>query len=511
VPPMNAINLNALNAGLLWPEYIVIITLVVLLIVDLIAGRKSTKIVPYIALLGLGGATATLLPQWLTSNPNAFATVEGGLGSFTADPLSVVFRGFILLSAALTVLMSVRYISQTALATAEFYVLLLSATLGAMLLAGSSEMVMIFVALELLSIASYLLSGYTKLDKRSNEAALKYLLIGAASSGIFLYGLSLLYGLSGGQTQLLEIAPKIVGMGFPALLALVFVVAGICFKLSAVPFHQWTPDVYEGSPTPVVAFLSVGSKAAGFALAIRFLTSAFSGFSLQWQTLFVVLATLSMVLGNIVAVAQTSMKRMLAYSSIAQAGYVMIGLAIGTENGYSSMIIYIGTYLFMNLGAFMAVVLFSLRTGTDEITAYSGLYQKDPFLTLVLSICLLSLAGFPPLAGFLGKIYLFWAAVQAQSYLLVFFGLTTSVVSIYYYVRVVKLMLVKEPSPEVLAYIKDDSGFGIKPLQAGMVLTALTTVVLGLFFQPLIDIATTSIQKTPTIFQKTTAKVSKRP
>lgn len=489
------IDFAALNAGVLWPEYAVTITLVVLLLVDLTAGRKVARALPYITLLGLGIATALLLPQWIIANPDSF------LGSFTADPLSVAFRAFVLLSAALTVLMSIRYIDRTSLTTAEFYELLLGAVLGAMLLSGASEMVMIFVALELLSITSYLLAGYTKLDKRSNEASLKYLLIGSASSGIFLYGLSLLYGFSGGQTRLLEIAPRIVDLGFPALLSLVLVVAGICFKIAAVPFHQWTPDVYEGSPTPVVAFLSVGSKAAGFALAIRFLTSAYPAFTGQWQTLFVLLAILSMVLGNVVAIAQTSMKRMLAYSSIAQAGYVMIGLAIGTPQGYSSMIIYIGTYLFMNLGAFMAVVLFSLRTGTDEITAYSGLYQKDPFLTLVLSLCLLSLAGIPPLAGFFGKLYLFWAAVQSQAYTLVFFGLVTSVASIYYYVRVVKLMLVNEPSPQVLAYGAGDGGDseGIQPLKAGMLITTIATVVLGIFFPTLISLTDTSLRATPSL------------
>lgn len=506
---MNVTSFEVLNAGLLWPEYVVILTLAAVLVADLIAGRRVAQALPWMTLLGLGISTVLLLPMWQVANPNAFAITLGGQGSFTADPLSVVFRAFILLSAAFTVLMSMRYIRQSSLTTAEFYVLLLAATLGAMLLAGSSEMVMIFIALEMLSIASYLLSGYTKLDKRSNEASLKYLLIGAASSGIFLYGLSLLYGLSGGQTKLTEIALHIGDIGFPALLALVFVVAGISFKIAAVPFHQWTPDVYEGAPTPVVAFLSVGSKAAGFALAIRFLTSAFPGYTEQWQTLFVLLAVLSMVLGNIVAVAQTSMKRMLAYSSIAQAGYLMIGLSLGTQDGYSSMIVYIGTYLFMNLGAFMAVVLFSLRTGTDEITAYSGLYQKDPFLTLVLSLCLLSLAGIPPLAGFLGKIYLFWAAVQSQAYLLVFFGLVTSVVSIYYYVRVVRLMVVRPPSPEVLAYSSaDDDSFGMGPLKAGMALTTFATVVLILFFQPMIDLANRSVAGTP-ILQP--PKVSRTP
>jgi NAD(P)H-quinone oxidoreductase subunit 2 len=286
----------------------------------------------------------------------------------------------------------------------------------------------------MLSISSYLLTGYMKRDPRSNEAALKYLLIGASSSAIFLYGVSLLYGLSGGKTNLNEIAAQILSMGSGESLALaislVFVIAGIAFKISAVPFHQWTPDVYEGSPTPVVAFLSVGSKAAGFALAIRMLVTAYALATPQWHFIFAALAILSMILGNVVALAQTSMKRMLAYSSIAQAGFVMIGLIAGTDDGYSSMIFYLLIYLFMNLGAFACVILFSLRTGTDQISEYSGLYQKDPLLTLALSIFLLSLGGIPPLAGFFGKIYLFWAGWEAGLYGLVLLGLVTSVISI---------------------------------------------------------------------------------
>ena len=301
-----------------------------------------------------------------------------------------------------------------------------------MFLSGSDELVMIFVALETLSISSYLLTGYMKRDPRSNEAALKYLLIGAASSAIFLYGISLLYGLSGGETRLSAISTNLVSNQSDSpiglVVALVFVIAGIAFKIAAVPFHQWTPDVYEGSPTPVVAFLSVGSKAAGFALAIRLLVTVFPLVSEQWHFVFTALAILSMVLGNVVALAQTSMKRMLAYSSIGQAGFMMIGLIIGTDAGYASMVFYLLVYLFMNLGGFTCVILFSLRTGTDQISEYSGLYQKDPLLTLGLSICLLSLGGIPPLAGFFGKLYIFWAGWQAGAYGLVLIGLITSVI-----------------------------------------------------------------------------------
>jgi NAD(P)H-quinone oxidoreductase subunit 2 len=374
-----------------------------------------------------------------------------------------------------------------------------------MFLSGANELVMVFISLEMLSISSYLMTGYMKRDPRSNEAALKYLLIGASSSAIFLYGISLLYGLSGGETNLTAIATTITNVsGTQSLglaIALVFVIAGIAFKISAVPFHQWTPDVYEGSPTPVVAFLSVGSKAAGFALAIRLLVTAFAVVTEEWQFIFTALAILSMVLGNVVALAQTSMKRMLAYSSIAQAGFVMIGLIAGTDAGYSSMIFYLLVYLFMNLGAFTCVILFSLRTGTDQISEYAGLYQKDPLLTLGLSICLLSLGGIPPLAGFFGKIYLFWAGWQAGIYGLVLLGLITTVVSIYYYIRVVKMMVVKEPH-EMSDAVKNYPEIrwslpGMRPLQVGLIVSVVVTSLAGILSNPLFTLANDSVVSTP--------------
>lgn len=488
-----------LNVGTILPESIVIVTLLTVLVGDLITGRSSVRWTPYVAIAGLLAAVGALYFQWNTLNPIAF------LGEFNGDALSVVFRGIIALSAAITVLMSVRYVEQTGTSLAEFLTILLTATLGGMFLSGADELVTIFVSLETLSISSYLLTGYMKRDPRSNEAALKYLLIGAASSAIFLYGISLLYGLSGGQTRLSAITTSLANSfsedSIGLVIALVFVIAGIAFKIAAVPFHQWTPDVYEGSPTPVVAFLSVGSKAAGFALAIRLLVSAFPLVSEQWHFVMTALALLSMVLGNVVALAQTSMKRLLAYSSIAQAGFVMIGLIIGTDAGYSSMVFYLMVYLFMNLGGFTCVILFSLRTGTDEITEYSGLYQKDPLLTLTLSVCLLSLGGIPPLAGFFGKLYLFWAGWQAGAYGLVLIGLVTSVISIYYYIRVVKMMVVKEPEemsdavknyPEVRWNLP-----GMRPLQVGLVFALITTSLAGILSNPLFSLANSSIARTP--------------
>ncbi|HEY9670634.1 MAG TPA: NAD(P)H-quinone oxidoreductase subunit N [Waterburya sp.] len=501
---MDFANLAAqLNAGVILPEGIVLITLMLVLLIDLISGRSAAKTLPYIAIGGLLAAIVALYYEWSVTDSISF------LGAFNGDALSIAFRGIVALSTAVTILMSIRYVQQAGTSLAEFIGILLSATLGAMFLSGANELVTIFISLETLSISSYLLTGYMKRDPRSNEAALKYLLIGASSSAVFLYGVSLLYGLSGGETNLNAIANNVAtlesGQSLGILIALVFAIAGIAFKISAVPFHQWTPDVYEGSPTPVVAFLSVGSKAAGFALAIRLLTTAFPLVVEQWHFVFTALAILSLVLGNVVALTQTSMKRMLAYSSIAQAGFVMIGLIAGTDAGYASMIFYMLVYLFMNLGGFACVILFTLRTGTDQISEYSGLYQKDPLLTLCLSICLLSLGGIPPLAGFFGKIYLFWAGWQAGMYGLVLLGLVASVVSIYYYIRVVKMMVVKEPQ-EMSDAIKNYPEIrwnlpGMRPLQVGLVLTLIATSLAGILSNPLFTWANDSVTRTPMLQQ----------
>ncbi|MBR8827882.1 MAG: NAD(P)H-quinone oxidoreductase subunit N [Gomphosphaeria aponina SAG 52.96 = DSM 107014] len=486
---------SQLNAGTILPEGIVIITLILILVGDLIAGRSAW--LPYAAIAGLLGSVFALILSWDNPNPVAF------LGAFNGDNLSIIFRAIIALSTAVTILMSITYVEQSGTALSEFIAIMLTATLGGMFLSGANELVMIFVSLEMLSISSYLMTGYMKRDPRSNEAALKYLLIGASSSAIFLYGVSLLYGLSGGKTNLEAIASSLTtgDQSLGLAISLVFVIAGIAFKISAVPFHQWTPDVYEGSPTPVVAFLSVGSKAAGFALAIRLLVTAFSSVTEEWQFIFTALAILSMVLGNVVALAQTSMKRMLAYSSIAQAGFVMIGFIAGTDAGYSSMVFYLLVYLFMNLGAFTCVILFSLRTGTDQISEYAGLYHKDPLLTLGLSICLLSLGGIPPLAGFFGKIYIFWAGWQSGLYGLVLLGLITSVVSIYYYIRVVKMMVVKEPQ-EMSEAVKNYPVIswhlpGMRPLQVGLVLSLVATSLAGILSNPLFTLANNSVSSTP--------------
>ena len=485
-----------LNAAAIAPESAVLIALVACLLVDLAGEKTASRWVPPICYLGLGSSLVLLALQWNGSLEPSF------LGAFLADNLAIAFRAVVAGSTLISLLLSWRYVEQSGTPLGEYAAILLAATLGGMFLCGATDLVSIFISLETLSVASYLLSGYMKRDARSSEAALKYLLVGSAAAAVFLYGASLLYGLSGGNTGLASIGVALAGSSAPiAALSLVFVLSTVAFKIAAVPFHQWTPDVYEGSPTPVVAFLSVGSKAAGFALALRILVGCFDSFDAQWKFLFTVLAVLSMVLGNVVALAQTSMKRMLAYSSIGQAGFVMIGLVCGTEEGFASMVLYMAAYLFMNLGAFACIILFSLRTGSDRIADYAGLYQKDPLITLGLSLCLLSLGGIPPMLGFFGKIYLFFAGWADHQYLLVIVGLVTSVISIYYYISVIKMMVVKEPheaSDVVKAYPKVEWNLaGMQPLRVALVACVVVTAIGGILSSPLFEWASSAVAGTP--------------
>ena len=494
-----------LNAQAIIPEAFILLGIVGTLIVDLAGEKTASKWAPVICYLSLGSSLVALAFQWSNPADSAF------LGSFISDNLSLAFRGIISLSTLISLSISWRYTEQSGSPIGEFAAIVLSATLGAMLLCGSTDLVSVFISLETLSVASYLLSGYLKRDPRSSEAALKYLLVGSAAAAVYLYGSSLLYGLSG-STNLENIGVELINKpSFITSIALVFVLSTVAFKIAAVPFHQWTPDVYEGSPTPVVAFLSVGSKTAGFAFAIRILITSFTSFDAQWKLLFTILAILSMVLGNVVALAQTSMKRMLAYSSIGQAGFVMIGIVSGTQDGLSAAVLYLAAYLFMNLGAFSCVILFSLRTGSDKITDYSGLYQKDPLITLGLSICLLSLGGLPPMLGFFGKIYLFFAGWADQQYLLVIVGLVTSVISIYYYISVIKMMVVKEPqeaSEIVKSYPETKwNVVGLPPLRVALFTCLAVTALGGILSNPLFKLANTAVSETP-FLQKSLAIIN---
>nr|YP_009695949.1 NdhB [Hydrostachys goudotiana]YP_009695964.1 NdhB [Hydrostachys goudotiana]YP_009699940.1 NdhB [Hydrostachys polymorpha]YP_009699955.1 NdhB [Hydrostachys polymorpha]QEJ85694.1 NdhB [Hydrostachys sp. CF-2019]QEJ82637.1 NdhB [Hydrostachys goudotiana]QEJ82638.1 NdhB [Hydrostachys goudotiana]QEJ85695.1 NdhB [Hydrostachys sp. CF-2019]QEJ87899.1 NdhB [Hydrostachys polymorpha] len=487
---MKAFHLLLFDGSFIVPECILIFGLILLLMIDSTSDQKDIPWLYFISSTSLVMSITTLLFRWREEPMISFS------GNFQTNNFNEIFQFLILLCSTLCIPLSVEYIECTEMAITEFLLFVLTATLGGMFLCGANDLITIFVAPECFSLCSYLLSGYTKKDVRSNEATMKYLLMGGASSSILVHGFSWLYGSSGGEIELQEIVNGLINTQMynsPGIsIALIFITVGIGFKLSLAPSHQWTPDVYEGSPTPVVAFLSVTSKVAASALATRIFDIPFYFSSNEWHLLLEILAILSMILGNLIAITQTSMKRMLAYSSIGQIGYVIIGIIVGDSNdGYASMITYMLFYISMNLGTFACIVLFGLRTGTDNIRDYAGLYTKDPFLALSLALCLLSLGGLPPLAGFFGKLYLFWCGWQAGLYVLVSIGLLTSVVSIYYYLKIIKLLMTgrnQEITPHVRNYRRSPLRSN-NSIELSMIVCVIASTILGISMNPIITIA----------------------
>nr|YP_009762689.1 NADH-plastoquinone oxidoreductase subunit 2 [Wolffia brasiliensis]YP_009762756.1 NADH-plastoquinone oxidoreductase subunit 2 [Wolffia brasiliensis]QIQ59709.1 NADH-plastoquinone oxidoreductase subunit 2 [Wolffia brasiliensis]QIQ59776.1 NADH-plastoquinone oxidoreductase subunit 2 [Wolffia brasiliensis] len=487
---MKAFHLLLFNGSFIFPECILIFGLILLLMIDSTSDQKDRPWFYFISSTSLVMSITALLFRWREEPMISFS------GNFQTNNFNEIFQFLILLCSTLCIPLSVEYIECTEMAITEFLLFVLTATLGGMFLCGANDSITIFVAPECFSLCSYLLSGYTKRDVRSNEATTKYLLMGGASSSILVHGFSWLYGLSGGEIELQEIVNGLINTQMynsPGIsIALIFITVGIGFKLSLAPFHQWTPDVYEGSPTPVVAFLSVTSKVAALASATRIFDIPFYFSSNEWHLLLEILAILSMIVGNLIAITQTSMKRMLAYSSIGQIGYVIIGIIVGDSNdGYASMITYMLFYIAMNLGTFARIVLFGLRTGTDNIRDYAGLYTKDPFLALSLALCLLSLGGLPPLAGFFGKLHLFWCGWQAGLYFLVSIGLLTSVVSIYYYLKIIKLLMSgrnQEITPHVRNYRKSPLRSN-NSIELSMTVCVIASTILGISMNPILAIA----------------------
>nr|YP_009367307.1 NADH dehydrogenase subunit 2 [Amana edulis]UGW52827.1 NADH dehydrogenase subunit 2 [Amana tianmuensis]WEG89309.1 NADH dehydrogenase subunit 2 [Amana sp. MW-2023b]ARK14288.1 NADH dehydrogenase subunit 2 [Amana edulis]UEK22244.1 NADH dehydrogenase subunit 2 [Amana edulis]UGW52905.1 NADH dehydrogenase subunit 2 [Amana tianmuensis] len=498
---MKAFHLLLFHGSFIFPECILIFGLILLLMIDSTSDQKDRPWFYFISSTSLVISITALLFRWSEEPLISFS------GNFQTNNFNEIFQFLILLCSTLCIPLSVEYIECTEMAITEFLLFVLTATLGGMFLCGANDLITIFVAPECFSLCSYLLSGYTKRDVRSNEATTKYLLMGGASSSILVHGFSWLYGLSGGEIELQEIVNGLINTQMynsPGIsIALISITVGIGFKLSPAPFHQWTPDVYEGvrfvrqsptsiSPTPVVAFLSVTSKVAASASATRILDIPFYFSSNEWHLLLEILAILSMILGNLIAITQTSMKRMLAYSSIGQIGYVIIGIIVGDSNdGYASMITYMLFYISMNLGTFACIVSFGLRTGTDNIRDYAGLYTKDPFLALSLALCLLSLGGLPPLAGFFGKLYLFWCGWQAGLYFLVSIGLLTSVVSIYYYLKIIKLLMTgrnQEITPHVRNYRRSPLRSN-NSIELSMTVCVIASTIPGISMNPILAIA----------------------
>nr|YP_010378504.1 NADH dehydrogenase subunit 2 [Desmostachya bipinnata]QYC94510.1 NADH dehydrogenase subunit 2 [Desmostachya bipinnata] len=518
---MKAFHLLLFNGSFIFPECILIFGLILLLMIDLTSDQKDRPWFYFISSTSLVISITALLFRWREEPIISFS------GNFQTNNFNEIFQFLILLCSTLCIPLSVEYIECTEMAITEFLLFVLTATLGGMFLCGANDLITIFVAPECFSLCSYLLSGYTKRDLRSNEATMKYLLMGGASSSILVHGFSWLYGSSGGEIELQEIVNGLINTQMynsPGIsIALIFITVGLGFKLSPAPFHQWTPDVYEGvwfvrqiptsisisevfgfcktpetcrremlSPTPVVAFLSVTSKVAASASATRILDIPFYFSSNEWHLLLEILAILSMIVGNLLAITQTSMKRMLAYSSIGQIGYVIIGIIVGDSNdGYASMITYMLFYISMNLGTFACIVLFGLRTGTDNIRDYAGLYTKDPFLAVSLALCLLSLGGLPPLAGFFGKLYLFWCGWQAGLYFLVSIGLLTSVLSIYYYLKIIKLLMTGR-NQEITPYVRNYRRSPLRSnnsIELSMTVCVIASTIPGISMNPILAIA----------------------
>jgi NADH-quinone oxidoreductase subunit N len=442
--------------------------MLVLLVTILVPNRRGLLLS-----LAVGTVVATLAV--LSSFAGLDVTASQGL--LAIDGFAAFFKAVVVLSAGVTLLMSSSYLEVEGLEAGEYYFLILCATLGMMFMASGVDLITLFIGLETMAVSFYVLVGFLKPNPRSNEAAVKYFLLGAFSLGVLLYGMSLLYGLTG-TTSLQGIAEALRGqdVSLVMVLAVILVGAGMGFKIAAVPFHMWAPDVYEGAPTPITAFLSVGSKAAAFAMLIRIFVEGLPSLGEEWTLMFYILAVVTMTVGNIAALTQSNLKRMLAYSSIAHAGYLLIGVIVRTERGVAAMLVYLGVYLFMQLGAF-AVVTAMRRSDVigDELKDLNGLSKRSPLAAFAMLFFMLSLGGIPPTAGFMGKVWLFGAAIDAGFIWLAVIAVANSAVSIYYYLRVVVFMWVNEEAPV-------GAPLAIGPAMAvALGVALLGTVVFGLY------------------------------
>lgn len=479
------------------PEITLTLVTCLIIVLDLVL-KNRPKTLAIILLLGFFIAGYFLIQQMTGITLSAFGNM------FLIDPYSVFFRLLILLTAMFIVVFSLMsgelYNGKRKLG--EYYTFIATATLGMFLMTAAGNLLMMYLAIELTSLSSYILSGYKKEVPDSNEASLKYIIYGAVSSGMMLYGISIIYGLTGSlDFYNINRAFQTGEVNFLTLVAAnLLMIVGFGFKISAVPFHFWTPDVYEGAPITITAFLSVASKAAGFAVLMRYFFTAYynpvaaalsgtlatlSGF--DWNIIIAIISVATMTIGNFIALWQTNLKRLLAYSSIAHAGYMLMGIVVLSNEGIAAILIYFAVYLFMNLGAFYVVMLIADKIGSEDIESYKGLGYRTPFMAVVLSIFLISLTGLPPTAGFIGKLYLFAALINHQWIWLAIIGVLNSVVSLYYYVKVFRNMFLKNI---------DEQHHEIK-FNASQIIMALLlvvpTLVLGLYFSPLVNLAQASV------------------
>lgn len=447
-----------------------------LVLLDLFLPGDRKRLVGWAAVVGLLLVLMPILGMLGTPARTVF------FNTYAVDGFAVFFKLIAVVATILVILSAMDALRGRTSFEGEMYVLLTFATLGVCLMAASADLILLALSIEFVSLSSYVMAGYFKSDVRSNEAGIKYFLFGAVSSAVMIYGFSILYGLTG-ETNLYAIADRVRTAPQPALvLAVGMALAGLGFKVSMVPFHQWTPDVYEGAPTPVAAFLAVASKAAGFAALVRFLMVAIEPSPVDWVAPIAGLSAVSMTLGNLLALPQRNIKRMLAYSSISHAGFLLMGVAAYRGDfGAPGLLIYLLAYTFTNLGAFFVAIAVGGRLGSDEIPSYAGLAQRSAGLAAVMALFMLSLTGIPPTGGFLGKFYIFGAAVNNGLLWLAVVAVINSVVALYYYVNVIRVMYLL-PAPS------GGSMTGPAPLRLAIGIAAVGTLVIGIFPQPFVTL-----------------------
>ncbi|MFC1852895.1 NADH-quinone oxidoreductase subunit N [candidate division CSSED10-310 bacterium] len=478
---------------LIFPEIIIIITIIVVVLAELILPPQKRHQTGWFAATGLVAAF------FVTLNLFKVDTAAEFFGRMVVhDAWSLFFKLFFEISGFLIVIFSLGSKETRGKNQGEYYALLLAVIMGLIFMTSATDLVMILLAMETVGILSYVLVGFNKASSRSGEAALKYLIYGATATGVMLFGMSYLYGLTG-TTNLFDIADSIAQSetGFTLTVIMLFILVGFGFKIAMAPFHMWCPDVYEGAPTPITAFLSVGPKAAGFALLLRFFFSTLTQPALdgaftvvgtfKWPLLIAILSAFTMTVGNLSAITQSNVKRLLAYSSIAHAGYMLMGVVVLHTAGLRAILFYLIVYLFMNIGAFMVVAAIRDGIGSEEIDDYKGIGRRMPFAPIMLALFLFALTGLPPLSGFIGKFYLFFAVIDAGIYWLVTVAIINTVISLYYYARIVKAMFFDEGS--------QTTPVPVTPLQIIVVsISAIPTLILGIYWAPIIDFAEQSIQ-----------------
>jgi NADH-quinone oxidoreductase subunit N len=471
---MNLSTLTFQDFYLLSPEIILTLLGFAVLILGLVFPRLYRETLLAIALIGFAGALLLSTQHWALEPATAF------YGMISVDKFTVGFQCLFIIAASLTLLLSMNDLEEKYLLYSEYFALIIFATVGMMLMASSAHLLTLFLGLETLSVSLYILAGFRRDDPRALESSFKYFLLGAFASGFLLYGIALIYG-SVGSASLTAIAERLTQEGSPAgqdffRIGIVLMVIGFGFKIALAPFHTWAPDVYQGAPTPISAFMATGSKAAGFAALLRLLLAADIMTEVLWQQIFWVIAVATMTIGNIIALRQDNIKRMLAYSSIAHAGYILIGAMANNETGYAGVLFYLLSYTFMNAGAF-GVVSYLAKSEQEyvNISEYRGLAYRRPFAAVAMAIFMFSLSGIPPTAGFLAKFYVFSAAVQADYLWLVILGVVNSMISLYYYLGIVVVMFMQAPEGEKMP---------VTPLPAvgvALVIAIFGTLNLGVF------------------------------